>query len=299
MIKANLPVLFAGVVLFLETGTAVTFFLTRDTDLFFGVAVLAWRVLTFPSGRLLLGEIDFELLLGLDLLSSLVLGFPVCRGKDAEGNGDASLKVQVDDFCWRERIFSTTFRVDYTTGWQEVPLALVSGNKSRRVKRGEEDRGLMGASVVSSSVSFCSGRCFLWVCDVVGVYWRRRKRRGGEADAGCVLRVGGQGAFDFSVARGRWGWVYQSFVLFVRGSPLVCLLSVRNGIAWRLVSWGSAIPSQSPWLPMSLCVYFCVVVFTSTPLSNVQHGLCWVSPALRRANRARSWGRYAGSRMSR
>lgn len=34
-------VLFAGVVLFLETGTAVTFFLTRDTDLFFGVAVLA------------------------------------------------------------------------------------------------------------------------------------------------------------------------------------------------------------------------------------------------------------------
>jgi hypothetical protein len=72
--------------------------------------------LTFPSGRLLLGEIDFELLLGLDLLSNLGVVFPVGRGKDAEGNGDASLKVQVDDFCWRERIFSTTFRVDNTKG---------------------------------------------------------------------------------------------------------------------------------------------------------------------------------------
>lgn len=98
-------VLFADVVLFLETGTAVTFFLTRDTDLFFGVAVLARRVLTFPSGRLLLGEIDFELLLSLNLLSLGVV-VPVGRGEDAEGDGDASLKVQVDDFCWRERIFS-------------------------------------------------------------------------------------------------------------------------------------------------------------------------------------------------
>lgn len=116
--------LFADVVLFLETGTAVTFFFTRDTDLFFGVAVLATRrdlsgerrrVLTFPSGRLLLREVDFELLLGLDLLS-LVVVVPVGRREDAEGNGDASLKVQVDDFCWRERIFSTTFRVDNTKG---------------------------------------------------------------------------------------------------------------------------------------------------------------------------------------
>lgn len=98
-------VLFADVVLFLETGTAVTFFLTCDTDLFFGVAVFARRVLTFPSGRLLLGKIDFELLLGLDLLS-LGVAVPVGRGEDAEGDGDASLKVQVDDFCWRERIFS-------------------------------------------------------------------------------------------------------------------------------------------------------------------------------------------------
>src|SRR5688572_14512339 len=101
----GLPVLFADVVLFLETGTAVTFFLTCDTDLFFGVAVFARRVLTFPSGRLLLGKIDFELLLGLDLLS-LGVAVPVGRGEDAEGDGDASLKVQVDDFCWRERIFS-------------------------------------------------------------------------------------------------------------------------------------------------------------------------------------------------
>lgn len=51
----------------------------------------------------------------------------------------------------------------------------------------------MGASVLSSSVSFCSGMCFLSGCDVVGGYWRREKRKGGEADAGCVLRVGAQG----------------------------------------------------------------------------------------------------------
>jgi hypothetical protein len=64
----NLPVLLTVVFLVLETGTAVTFFFTRNTDLFLGVTLLRprgdlsssseRRVLTFPSGRLLLGKFD-------------------------------------------------------------------------------------------------------------------------------------------------------------------------------------------------------------------------------------------------
>ena len=113
--------------LFLETGTAVTIFFTRETDLFFAVAVLAARrdlsserrVLTFPSGRLLGGKIDFELLVVLDL-GGLGVFVPVCRGEDAEGDGDAGLKVQGGDFCWRERIFSYNLpRRRYTKGRQE------------------------------------------------------------------------------------------------------------------------------------------------------------------------------------
>jgi hypothetical protein len=139
-------VLLTDVVLFLETGTAVTFFFARDADLFFGVAMLATgrdlsgerrRVLTFPSGRLLLGEVDFELLLSLDL-GSLGVAVPVGGGEDAEGNGDAGLKVQVDDFCWRERIFSynlsrrTTRKDDKKFLWLLFRETKVEGEKEVR-----------------------------------------------------------------------------------------------------------------------------------------------------------------------
>lgn len=101
----------------LETGTAVTFFFTRNTDLFFAVAVLSARrkfgggrerrVLTFPSGWLLLGEFDLNLFGGCGCSRlSLGIGVPICRWEDAERDGDAGLKVQVGDFCWRRRTFS-------------------------------------------------------------------------------------------------------------------------------------------------------------------------------------------------
>lgn len=108
--------------LLLGTGTAVTFFFARDSDLFFTVVLLfatrrnyfssggreRRRVLTFPSGLWLWG---FDLNLFLDLSSgggSLGLGLlvPISRWEDAERDGDAGLKVQIDDFCRRERTFS-------------------------------------------------------------------------------------------------------------------------------------------------------------------------------------------------
>jgi hypothetical protein len=101
------------------TGTAVAFFFARDTDLFFAVFLAGRtfsvdgerrrRVLTFPSGWLLGGEFDLKLFVsggggggGLRLRFAV----PICGREDAEGHGDAGFKVQVGDFCWRERIFS-------------------------------------------------------------------------------------------------------------------------------------------------------------------------------------------------
>uniref|UniRef100_A0A1Y1KVU9 Uncharacterized protein n=1 Tax=Photinus pyralis TaxID=7054 RepID=A0A1Y1KVU9_PHOPY len=104
--------------LLLETGTAVTLF--TETDLFFAEAVLAVlamlstrgeidvgrvrrRVLILPSGwLLLLGELDVNLFVSLG--GGLRLAVPISRGEDAEGDGDAGFKVQIGDFCWRERI---------------------------------------------------------------------------------------------------------------------------------------------------------------------------------------------------
>lgn len=106
--EKNSPLLVSVSLFVLDTGTAVTFFFTRDMDL---LAVARRqlgggserRVLTLPSGLLLVGEVDVNLFVGRGDLG--VLGFPVGGGEDAEGNGDAGLKVQDDDF-WRERIFS-------------------------------------------------------------------------------------------------------------------------------------------------------------------------------------------------
>jgi hypothetical protein len=61
----------------------------------------------FPSGWLLGGELDVNLLVG-GGGGGLRLRFAVPIGgwEDAEGHGDAGFKVQVGDFSWRERIFS-------------------------------------------------------------------------------------------------------------------------------------------------------------------------------------------------
>lgn len=99
--------------LLLETGTAATLF--TETDLFFAVAVLAMlstrgeidvgsrvrRVLLLPSG-LLLGELDINLFVSLG--GGLRLAVPISRREDAERDGDTGFKIQIGDFCWRERI---------------------------------------------------------------------------------------------------------------------------------------------------------------------------------------------------
>ena len=78
----------------LETGTAATVFFTGKTDL--SLVVLVRRVLAFPSGGLFSGKIDINRFVS--LRACLRLAVPICRGKDAEGHGDAGFKVQIDDF---------------------------------------------------------------------------------------------------------------------------------------------------------------------------------------------------------
>lgn len=109
----DLPEIFLDSLLVMEPGTAAMVFC--DTDLFLAVAVLATRgqvnvssvrrVLILPSGWLLfVGELDVNLFVG--LCGGLRLAVPISRREDAEGDGNASFKVQIGDFCWRERIFS-------------------------------------------------------------------------------------------------------------------------------------------------------------------------------------------------
>lgn len=112
----GLGVVMMVVVTMEETGTAVAFFFTRDTDLFFAKARFAARrnfggggerrVLTFPSGWLLGRKGDLNLLVSSGLGRSLRLVLLVSGGEDAKGHGDAGFKVQVDGLRWRERIFS-------------------------------------------------------------------------------------------------------------------------------------------------------------------------------------------------
>lgn len=93
--ELGLPAIFPDVLLRLETGTAAKIFFTGKTDVF--LVVLVRRVLAFPSGWLLVGEIDVNLLMRLG--GRLGLAVLVRRGKDAEGHGDAGFKVQIGDFC--------------------------------------------------------------------------------------------------------------------------------------------------------------------------------------------------------
>ncbi len=95
-LDSSLPAIFPDVLLLrLETGTAAKIFFTGKTDLF--LVDLVRRVLAFPSGWLLGGEIDINLLVSLG--GRLRLAVPVRRGKDAEGHGDTGFKVQIGDFC--------------------------------------------------------------------------------------------------------------------------------------------------------------------------------------------------------
>jgi hypothetical protein len=137
--------------LVLGTGTAVTFFFTRDTDLVFAVAMLStgWklsggsserRLLTFPSGLLLGWEVDANLLVGLGDLGLLVgfFGFPVCRGKDAKGDGDARLKVQVGGLGEVERIFSFNLSKQCDERKTRRILRLLLSRQGEQKRDGEE-----------------------------------------------------------------------------------------------------------------------------------------------------------------
>ena len=89
------------------------FLFTSDADLFFAVALLSARrkvalsgvrrVLTFPSGVLLLRKFDLKLLVGgLGGGGGSGLGVAVRRREDAEGDGDAGFKIQGDGLSGRE-----------------------------------------------------------------------------------------------------------------------------------------------------------------------------------------------------
>jgi hypothetical protein len=132
---------------FMDTGTVVMFFFTRNMDLFFDKLLLLARrrdlfggdgdrrYFTFPSGFGLLG-FDLNLFVCLCFGNGLCVGFgfPICRWEDTEGNGDACLKVQICDFCWRERSFS--YNLPKFERKTRSSLALVpTKQKSKRMEK--------------------------------------------------------------------------------------------------------------------------------------------------------------------
>lgn len=107
----------------MDTGTVVSLLFTRVTDLCLAVTVIlarlgllllrkidvggVRRVMTFPSG-LLFGKLDLKLFVGF----GLGLGFAVLvgRGEDAERDGDAGFKVQIDGLRRARESSHTTFQ---------------------------------------------------------------------------------------------------------------------------------------------------------------------------------------------
>jgi hypothetical protein len=109
-----LPAFLSQVNILSAARTVVTILFTSDVDLFLLVLLAGTRrkvggdrrVLTFPSDALLsVGKIDLALDVSLfdGFLSGAVL---VGRREDAEGNGNAGVKVQVADLEVRENVFS-------------------------------------------------------------------------------------------------------------------------------------------------------------------------------------------------
>ncbi|KAL2016457.1 hypothetical protein VTK56DRAFT_3508 [Thermocarpiscus australiensis] len=90
------------------------------------------RVLTFPSG--VLGELDLNLFVDVGLGGGLRL--PVCRREDAEGDRNASFKVQVGDLCTAQRgsllLGLPTLK---TKGGQEDPSCFFSEKEVERKGR--------------------------------------------------------------------------------------------------------------------------------------------------------------------
>lgn len=137
-------------VVVLDTGTAVTLFFTCNTDLF---SVLSTgreisvggvrRVLTFPSGRLLAGELDINLFVRLG--RRLRLAVPICRWEDAEGHGDSGFKVQIAGFCRRERIFSYNLSQHERKIRKILRLLFLRKQKSKRGEGKGGGRGSEGA----------------------------------------------------------------------------------------------------------------------------------------------------------
>lgn len=65
------------------------------------------RVLTLPSGWLVLREGELNLLVNADLgLRACCFVVLVSGREDTKGHGNSGFKVQVDGLRWRERIFS-------------------------------------------------------------------------------------------------------------------------------------------------------------------------------------------------
>lgn len=175
------------VVLVMDTGTVVMFFFTRITGLFVAVEVVSVRrlsvdrdrrVLTFPSGLMLVGKMNLKLFVL--CLGGLSLGLAVAigRGEDAKRDGDAGLKVQIDDFCVRERIFSYNLSDWKPERKDKKFLWLLLKQKSK---------GLVREKVEKNWYSFLQGFSvpdLLEAGDVVSS-WRlleEEERRGGERE---------------------------------------------------------------------------------------------------------------------
>ncbi|KAL1854789.1 hypothetical protein VTK73DRAFT_8702 [Phialemonium thermophilum] len=178
----------------------------RDADILFAVASsgrggsglrLVRRVLTFPSG--FVGELDLNLFVGLG--GGLGGGrFPVGGREDAEWDGDAGFKVQIDDLL-PAREGSSPRPSEERKEDKKIPLASLGKEVEMKEEKKTADRG--DASFLDSAFNRVP---FAWVWFwtgggeeerfrgtgkfVVRSEWRRRKGKGergeiGSAGGGC------------------------------------------------------------------------------------------------------------------